>query len=94
MDGRKERKYKDKYRKSKKNKAYIAESSWSDSSNESESERNFENEEYATVCFMAREEDKVCNSTLSIEEAIYKHDELATLYLDLEKAFDNLLKTK
>ena len=75
-----------------KNKAYIDESSWSDSSSESEIDSDFEIEEYGTMCLMARDKDKVCPSTPSVEEVIDKYDELASLHIELEEAFDNLLK--
>ena len=41
---------------------------------------------------MACNEEKLHPFTPSVEEVIDKYDELATLHIELEKAFDNFLK--
>ena len=79
-----------------KNKAYVAESTFSDISSGSSLDSESEEEEYVTVCLMALDENKVCdsiNDSLTIDEVIEKYDELATTHQDLEKAYDSLSKT-
>ena len=88
-DSRRERKYKDKYQKPKKNKAYVAESTWSDSSSMSDSKSESEDEVYATMCLMEWDEDKVHDYTSTVEEVIDKYDELAALHVDIGKILKN-----